>query len=61
MMVSNDPRVRDIMGGRRQVKTAYYDSNVTKAVDVLEKNNIGCVVVIDNTGPMAIFTERETS
>ena len=61
MMVSNDPRVRDIMGGRRQVQTAYYDSNVTKAVDVLEKNNIGCVVVIDNTGPMGIFTERETS
>jgi CBS domain-containing protein len=43
----------------QNVKTVYSDSNVAKAVDVMVRNNIGCVVVVDNEGPVGMFTERD--
>jgi CBS domain-containing protein len=43
----------------RGVKTVYSDSNVAKAVDMMVRNNIGCVVVVDSSGPVGIFTERD--
>jgi CBS domain-containing protein len=49
--------VKDFMS--RNVKTVYFDSNVSKAVELMVENNIGSVVVVDSEGPVGIFTERD--
>jgi CBS domain-containing protein len=49
--------VRDFMS--RNPRTVYSDSSVAKAIHVMAENNIGSVVVIDNSGPIGIFTERD--
>ncbi len=57
-MLSQDGTfVRDFMS--KNPRTAYADSNVSKAIQLMAENNIGSVVVIDNSGPIGIFTERD--
>lgn len=41
------------------VHTSYYDSNVAKAIKTMDDHNVGSVVVIDNTSPRGMFTERD--
>jgi CBS domain-containing protein len=43
----------------KHVKTVYSDSKVSKAIDIMAQNNIGSVVVVDASGPMGVFTERD--
>jgi CBS domain-containing protein len=40
-------------------KTVYSDSTVAKAIEIMAQNNIGSVIVKDNSGPIGIFTERD--
>jgi CBS domain-containing protein len=49
--------VREIM--TKGPLTVYFDSTVRKAIAVMAENNIGSVVVVDNSGPLGIFTERD--
>jgi CBS domain-containing protein len=49
--------VRDFM--TRNPRTVYFDSTVAKAIDAMAEHDIGSVVVIDNSGPIGIFTERD--
>ncbi len=49
--------VRDLMS--KNPKTVYFDSTVSKAIDAMAANDIGSVVVLDNSGPLGIFTERD--
>ena len=43
----------------KNVVTAYADSSVSKAIKLMVQNNIGSIIVKDNTGPIGIFTERD--
>jgi CBS domain-containing protein len=49
--------VKDFMS--RNVKTVFSDSNVSKAVEVMVTHDIGSVIVVDLSGPIGIFTERD--
>lgn len=51
------PLARDFMGKR--VITAYQDTNVGRAIRVMDEHNIGSVVVLDSLGPCGAFTERD--
>lgn len=41
------------------VLTVYSHSSVRKAIEVMAKNNVGSVVVMDSSGPRGVFTERD--
>ena len=43
----------------RGVITAYAHSNVSKAVKLMADHEIGSVVVVDDSGPVGIFSERD--
>ncbi|HZW54739.1 MAG TPA: CBS domain-containing protein [Nitrososphaerales archaeon] len=49
--------VQDFMS--RNVQTAYSHSNVTQAIKIMVEKNIGSVVVIDSSGPIGVFSERD--
>jgi CBS domain-containing protein len=49
--------IKDAM--TKNVKTVTEDIEVTKAAKIMEKNNIGCVVVVKEGLPVGIVTERD--
>ena len=50
------PIVSDVMS--RNVLTVHQDRRVGDAVEMMAKNDIGSVVVLDDIGPRGLFTER---
>jgi predicted transcriptional regulator len=57
MLTQRFVEVKDFMSP--DVKMVYSDSNVSKAVDIMVENNIGSVLVVDSSGPVGIFSERD--
>jgi signal-transduction protein with cAMP-binding, CBS, and nucleotidyltransferase domain len=43
----------------RHVLTVYSSSSVRKAIGVMGDKNVGSLVVLDNSGPAGVFTERD--
>jgi CBS domain-containing protein len=55
-------RLQELKAGdfmSRNVLTMYQHQNVSHAIDIMAKSNVGSVVVLDNTGPCGVFTERD--
>ena len=43
----------------KSVISLYQNSYVSKAVEAMDENNVGSIVVLDSLGPCGIFTERD--
>jgi CBS domain-containing protein len=51
------PVARDFMS--KNVLTVHQEQSVSHAVETMAENNVGSVVVVDNSGPCGVFTERD--
>ena len=56
-MLAHVTAISDFMS--KEVVTAYSHSNVSNAVRLMVDHNIGSVVVVDASGPIGVFSERD--
>ena len=50
-------KVKDVMV--QNVKTAHTEDTVLKAAEIMNRHEIGCIIITENEKPVGILTERD--